>query len=119
MRLPEPSGLPLILILESRDHHDELGELPDAMAAQLGLLISRVDRAMCAVPGVGRVHSCRWGDGSEHLHWWFLARPARLPQLLGSFAAIWDDVLPPTPVGVWDANTAAFLEAFRPPQAAG
>ena len=41
------------------------------------------------------MHICRWGDGSEHLHWWFMARPARMPQLIGSFAAIWDDILPP------------------------
>jgi hypothetical protein len=51
-----------------------------------------------------RVHLCRWGDGAEHLHWWFMACPARLPQLRGSFAAIWDDILPPTPVDVWHAN---------------
>jgi hypothetical protein len=33
-----------------------------------------------------------------------MARPARIPQLLGSFAAIWDDILPPTPENVWRAN---------------
>jgi hypothetical protein len=33
-----------------------------------------------------------------------MARPARFPQLLGSFAAIWDDILPPTPDDVWRAN---------------
>ena len=53
---------------------------------------------------IGRVHVCRWGDGSEHLHWWFMGRPARIPQLIGSFAAIWDDILPPTPDDVWQAN---------------
>jgi hypothetical protein len=41
-----------------------------------------------------------------------LARPARLSQLLGSFAAIWDDVLPPTPDAVWKANIDQFLAAF-------
>ena len=35
---------------------------------------------------------------------WFMARPARTPQLWGSFAAIWDDVLPPLPEDVWRAN---------------
>jgi hypothetical protein len=35
-----------------------------------------------------------------------MARPARMPQLLGSFAAIWDDVLPPLPDEVWRANCA-------------
>jgi hypothetical protein len=33
-----------------------------------------------------------------------MARPARIPQLIGSFAAIWDDVLPPVPDAVWSAN---------------
>jgi hypothetical protein len=35
-----------------------------------------------------------------------MARPARMPQLIGSFAAIWDDVLPPTPEGIWRDNLA-------------
>jgi hypothetical protein len=76
------------------------------MAAELGIMLARIERAVRAVPGVGRVHVCRWGDGSEHLHWWFMARPARLHQLIGSFAAIWDDVLPPLPDEVWRDNLA-------------
>ena len=60
-------------------------------------MIARVERAVRSVGEIGRVHVCRWGDGSEHLHWWFLARPARLPQLKTNLVAIWDDVLPPLP----------------------
>jgi hypothetical protein len=41
-----------------------------------------------------------------------MARPARTPQLIGSFAAIWDDVLPPTPEDVWRANLAAVARAM-------
>jgi hypothetical protein len=37
---------------------------------------------------------------------WFMARPARVPQLIGSFAAIWDDILPPLLDDVWQANLA-------------
>jgi hypothetical protein len=33
-----------------------------------------------------------------------MARPARIPQLIGSFAAIWDDILPPLPRDVWQTN---------------
>jgi hypothetical protein len=58
------------------------------------------------------VHVCRWGDGSEHFRTWFMARPARLPQLTGSFAAIWDDVLPPLPEGVWRANLELVRQAL-------
>jgi diadenosine tetraphosphate (Ap4A) HIT family hydrolase len=102
--LDEPTGLPVVVLLETRHHYSEPGDLPDDLAAELGVMLARVERAVRSVGEIGRVHVCRWGDGSEHLHWWFLARPARLPQLVGSFAAIWDDVLPPTPTSVWKAN---------------
>jgi hypothetical protein len=101
--IDKPHGLPVIVLLETRAHLD-LPDLPDGMAAQLGRLIVRVERAVRSVGEIGRVHVCRWGDGSEHFHVWFMARPARLPQLIGSFAAIWDDILPPTPEDVWRAN---------------
>ena len=35
-----------------------------------------------------------------------MARPARFPQLIGSFAAIWDDILEPLPENVWRDNIA-------------
>jgi diadenosine tetraphosphate (Ap4A) HIT family hydrolase len=108
-----PTGLPVVLILEPREHYAEPGDLPDDLAAELGRLLARIERAVRQVEHVGRVHVCRWGDGSEHLHWWFMARPARLPQLVGSFAAIWDDVLPPTPDEVWQANVETVLRALR------
>ena len=98
--LDRPTGLPVIVILYPRAHHD-LHDLPGRLAAELGPLILRVEAAVRSVGEVGRVHVCRWGDGSEHLHWWFMARPARLPQLVGSFAAIWDDILPPVPEAIW------------------
>jgi hypothetical protein len=100
----EPSGLPLVLFLEPRLHVGEPGELPDDLAAEFGVLIGRIDRAISSIEGIERVHICRWGEGSEHLHWWFLARPSRMLQLASSFAEIWDDMLPPTPQDIWDAN---------------
>ena len=107
-----PTGLPVIVLLEPREHYAEPGDLPDELAAELGILLARIERAVRAVGEIGRVHVCRWGDGSEHLHWWFMARPARVPQLIGSFAAIWDDVLPPLPEEVWRANIAAVARAL-------
>jgi diadenosine tetraphosphate (Ap4A) HIT family hydrolase len=106
-----PTGLPVIVLLEPREHFAEPGDLPDELAAELGILIARIERAVRSVGEIGRVHVCRWGDGSEHLHWWFMARPARLPQVVGSFIAIWDDVLPPVPEDVWRANLAAVADA--------
>jgi hypothetical protein len=107
-----PSGLPLVTMLESREHFAEPGDLPDDLASELGVLLVRIERAVRSIGEVGRVHVCRWGDGGEHLHWWFIARPARLHQLSGSFAAIWDDVLPPVPEDVWRANVEAFTRAL-------
>jgi hypothetical protein len=86
--------------------------LPDQLAAELGVLIARIERAISSLGGIGRVHVGRWGEGSEH-PFWFLARPARMPQLASSFAAIWDDLLPPTPREVRDANVTAVVAALE------
>jgi diadenosine tetraphosphate (Ap4A) HIT family hydrolase len=109
--LAKPHGLPVIVILETREHLD-LPDLSPAMAAELGALIVRIERAVREVGEIGRVHVCRWGDGSEHFHIWFVGRPARIPQLIGSFAAIWDDILPPTPEDVWRGNLAAVAQSL-------
>jgi hypothetical protein len=42
-----------------------------------------------------------------------MARPARTPQLIGSFAAIWDDILPPVPEEIWRANVDAVAAALE------
>ena len=109
--LEKPSGLPVIVILQPRAHCD-LGDLPDDLAADLGPLLVRVERAVDAVGQIGRVHVGRWGDGSAHLHFWFIARPARMPQLRTSFAAIWDDILPPLPEELWRANLGVVARAL-------
>jgi len=111
----QPTGLPLIVLLEPRAHFGEPGDLPDELASELGLLQARVERAVRSIPGVRRVHVCRWGDGGEHLHWWFIARPAGFPQLIGSFAAIWDDILPPLPEPIWRDNLALVARALEEP----
>ena len=98
-----PNGLPMVVALFTRQHVD-FPDLPPQLQAELGTLLVRIERAVASIPGVGNVHVCRWGDGSEHCHVWIMARPARMPQLIGSFAAIWDDVLPPVPDDVWRAN---------------
>jgi diadenosine tetraphosphate (Ap4A) HIT family hydrolase len=106
-------GLPAVVLLLPREHFANPGDLPDDWAAELGLMLARVERAVRAIPHVGRVHVCRWGDGSEHLHWWFSARPARLPQVVGSFVSIWDDVLPPLPEEIRAKNLATIVAALE------
>ena len=109
----KPTGLPLIALLEPRAHYAEPGDLPDELAAELGMLLARIERAVRGLGEIGRVHVCRWGEGGEHLHWWFVARPARMPQLVGSFAAIWDDVLPPVPEAIWRNDLDALVAALE------
>ncbi len=107
-----PTGLPVVLLLEPRQHYAEPGDLPDELASECGVLIGRIERAVRAVGEIGRIHVCRWGDGSEHLHWWFMARPARIPQLIGSFAAVWDDIVPPIPEEIWRENLDAVVASL-------
>lgn len=98
--LGKPSGLPVVVLLFTRMHVD-FPDLDAELARELGPLMLRVYHAVAAVPGVGNVHVGRWGEGSEHLHIWFMGRPARMRQLSDSFAAIWDDILPPVPEDTW------------------
>jgi diadenosine tetraphosphate (Ap4A) HIT family hydrolase len=99
----QPTGLPLVLFLQSREHMD-FHEMDDDLAAEFGRATNHLHRIMAHLPNIGRVHIGKWGDGSEHLHVWFMARTARIEQTLGSFAAIWDDVLPPVPAEIWRAD---------------
>lgn len=115
VRAPDrPSGLPMVLILESRSHLD-LGDLPNMLAAELGVMTVRLERAVRSLDGVARVHVNRWGDGAAHMHLWFLARPHGQLQLRGPFLTLWDEVLPPIPEGQWRENLAliaAWLAEF-------
>ncbi|MFB6391562.1 hypothetical protein [Polymorphospora lycopeni] len=112
--MDRPTGLPMVLILESRSHLD-LGDLPNLLAAELGVMTVRLERAIRSLDGVARVHVNRWGDGSAHLHLWFLARPHGRLQLRGTFLSLWDAILPPIPEGQWRENlalVAAWLAEF-------
>jgi hypothetical protein len=99
----QPTGMPLMLFLHSREHLD-LDDLDDAMAAEYGRLQVWLHRIMARLPHIGRVHVCKWGDGGSHLHLWFIARYERLPNILGSMAVEWDEMLPPPPEDVWRAD---------------
>jgi hypothetical protein len=107
-----PTGLPLVFILEPKEHYD-IETLPAELAEEMGPLLQRVERAVRAGGDIGRVHIGRWGEGSEHLHWWFMARPARMRQLSDSFAAIWDDILPPVPEEIWRESVALVVAALQ------
>ncbi len=112
--MDRPTGLPMVLILESRSHLD-LGDLPNLLAAELGVMTVRLEKAIRSLDGVARVHVNRWGDGSAHLHLWFLARPYGRLQLRGTFLSLWDSILPPISEERWRENlamVAAWLAEF-------
>lgn len=104
-------GVPLVLMLHPRDHHDLAG-LPDDLAAELGVLSTHIARHVEALPHIGRCHLYRIGDGGAHLHVWFFARPAGQPQMLGSWLVIWDDLLPEYPSGVAERDAAVVVDAL-------
>jgi hypothetical protein len=58
---PGPSGLPLIVLLEPREHYDAPSDLPEELAAEMGVMLGRVERAVLQLETVGRVHVGRWG----------------------------------------------------------
>ena len=109
----EPTGLPVIVLLEPRAHHASPADLPEELAREQGVMLGRVERAVLSVGGIGKVHIGRWGEGAEHLHWWFIGRPEGQGQLRSSFAEIWDEVLPPTPRELWEDNLARVVRALE------
>jgi hypothetical protein len=103
VKVAPASGSPLVLVLEPNAHVD-LPDLDDELAAGLGLLTASLVRAVEQLPSVGRCHVGRWGDGGAHGHVWFIARPSGMPQLRGTFMALWDDLLPAVPAHVQAEN---------------
>jgi hypothetical protein len=100
-----PSGVPVQVFLETREHLD-MDDLDDERAGELGQLIVRLDRAIQAIGGMGRVHVARWGDGGSHFHMWLYGRPRGAGQMLGFCLPMWAEILPPTPEDLWQANMA-------------
>lgn len=104
-------GVPLALMLHPREHHD-LADLPDELAAELGVLTVHLSRHIQALPHVARAHVYRIGDGGAHLHVWFFARPAGQSQLYGSWLVVWDDLLPEYPSDIASADAAGVAQAL-------
>lgn len=104
-------GVPLVVMLHPRDHYD-LVDLPDELAAELGVLSTHVARHVEALPNISRAHVYRIGDGAAHLHIWFFARPEGQVQLYGSWLVLWDDLLPEYPADVAEADAATVADAL-------
>jgi diadenosine tetraphosphate (Ap4A) HIT family hydrolase len=104
-------GLPLVLMLHPRDHYD-VTDLPDDLAAELGVLSTHIARHVEAVPHIARSHVFRVGDGAAHLHIWFFARPEGQAQLYGSWLVVWDDLLPEYPEHIAEGDAAIVVDAL-------
>src|SRR5690349_2434449 len=60
-------GVPLVLMLFPLEHHD-MPDLPDGLAAELGILSAHLVRHIETLPNIARAHMFRVGDGGAHLH---------------------------------------------------
>jgi diadenosine tetraphosphate (Ap4A) HIT family hydrolase len=104
-------GVPLVLMLHPREHRD-LKDLPDDLAAEMGVLSTHVARHVEALPHISRCHVYRIGDGGAHLHIWFFARPEGQAQLFGSWLVVWDDLLPEYPPDLAETDASAVADAL-------
>ena len=103
---------PIAMILSPRAHYDS-PDLPEDLAAELGVLLIRIERAVLATGGIGRVHFSKWCDGGAHLHWWILARPEGALQQRGSYLVLWAQSLPLPPEDEVDRRAAAIAEQLN------
>ena len=87
-------------------------DLPDELAAELGVLSAHIGRHIEALPNIARAHVYRVGDGGAHLHIWFFARPSGQAQLYGSWLPVWDDLLPEYPDDLAQADAEAVARAL-------
>jgi hypothetical protein len=109
-----PTGLPVVLGLECRPHLD-LGDLTNLLAAELGVMTVRLERAIRSLPGVSQVHVNRWGDDESHLRVWFLAEPEGPTRARGRYLPAWDRALPAVAAAGWHDRLAlvgAWLGGF-------
>lgn len=107
----DPAGLPAVVLLVPRGHHD-LHDLPPERSAELWPVVQRVERAITGLGDIGRVHVNRWGDGGTHLHLFLMARPAGMRQFRGTLLPLWEDVLPRVPREEWEDNVRRIARAM-------
>jgi diadenosine tetraphosphate (Ap4A) HIT family hydrolase len=105
-------GCPIALSLLPKEHYDS-PDLPEDMAAELGVLLIKIERAILATGDIGRVHFNKWCDGGAHLHWWILGREEGALQQRGSFLVLWAQTLPPPPAEAIDRRVAQIVSALN------
>ncbi|CAM3337143.1 hypothetical protein [Stackebrandtia soli] len=103
-------GVPLLMLYPRR--HCDFTDLGPRLLAAFGPIVHRVEAALLGLGGIARVQFDRWGDGGEHFHLWFHARPLGMTQLRGTALSTWDDVLPRLPEDVWRDARAEIAAAM-------
>ena len=100
-----PGGTSLMFVANvvAREH-ERLDDLDEAADEELGRLVARTYRALCALPGVGNVQVSKWENGGGHLSVNVLARPLGVLELRGSNLPVWADMLPNIPQDEYDAR---------------
>ena len=63
-----------VLFVEPRRHAKEMADLTEEEAARIGVVTSRVSRALREVCGAERVYLTVLGHGVPHLHIWLVPR---------------------------------------------
>jgi diadenosine tetraphosphate (Ap4A) HIT family hydrolase len=103
------TSIPGTVWLMSRHHADSFADLPPELAAGLGPVAGRIERAILSLGDIARVHLYRWGDGCAHFHVWFLPRPLGMLEATKMMLPLWEDVLPAAP----DEEVQAALKKLR------
>lgn len=97
LHAPVGGSLPGSVWLASKVHVDSFKDLPEAAAADFGIVAGRIERAILGLGDIARVHLYRWGDGGAHFHVWFIPRPMGMLDAQGKMLPLWEDVLPNVP----------------------
>ena len=86
----QPTAYPGVLFVEPKRHAPGLADLTDAEAERIGLLTSRLARALRATQDVERVYSAVLGHHVDHLHVWIFPRyRGTPPELSGTGVFQW------------------------------
>ncbi|GAB3430352.1 hypothetical protein GCM10027569_76210 [Flindersiella endophytica] len=105
-------SLPGTVWLASRIHVDSFADLPDALAADYGRVVARIERAILSLGEIARVHVYRWGDGAAHFHVWFIPRPLGMLEATRYALPVWEDVLPPADTAEIERAGKAIADAM-------
>ncbi len=88
----QPTAYPGVLFVEPKRHAPGLADLTDAEAERIGLLTSRLARALRATQDVERVYSAVLGHHVDHLHVWIFPRyRGTPPEFWGTRVFQWAD----------------------------